>query len=82
MFVQQQWLQQIATLIPIDHLKLWLVDHNSVMDRPKLVEDEAVGQSLGTEVICIEPLMVPEPSVSTGAEKSGTFTAHMLIQLR
>jgi hypothetical protein len=32
----------MATLIPIDHLKTWLVDHNFVMDRLKLVDDVSI----------------------------------------
>jgi hypothetical protein len=56
-----QWLQQISTLIPIDHLKTWLADHKIVMDLPELVDNEAVGQSLGTVVASNEPSMGPSP---------------------
>jgi hypothetical protein len=64
-------------IIPIDHLKTWLVDHNFVMDRLKLVDDEAVGQSLATEVVSNEPLMGPDPSVSTGTAKSAKLNSIM-----
>jgi hypothetical protein len=77
-----QWLQHIATLIPIDHLKTWLVDHNFVMDQPKLVDNEAVGQSLTTEVVINELLMGPGPSVSTGTEQSVKLGSRMQTNLK
>jgi hypothetical protein len=47
------------------------------MDRPKLVEGEAVGQSLATEVVSNESLMGPGPSVSTGTVKSVKLSSIM-----
>jgi hypothetical protein len=40
------------------------------MHQPKLVDDEAVSQSLGTAVASNEPPMGPDPSVSIGTAKS------------
>jgi hypothetical protein len=52
------------------------------MDRLKLVEDEAVGQSLATEVVSNEPLMGPDPSVSTGTAKSANLNSIMQTNLK
>jgi hypothetical protein len=43
------------------------------MDRPKHIDDESVRPSLGTVVTINEPLMGPDPSVSTGTAKSVKF---------
>jgi hypothetical protein len=52
------------------------------MDRLKLVDDEAAGQSLATEVISNEPLMGPGPSVSTGTAKSAKLNSIMQTTLK
>jgi hypothetical protein len=52
------------------------------MDRLELVDDEAVGQSLATEVVSNEALMGPDPSVSTGTEKSAKVSSIMQTTLK
>jgi hypothetical protein len=52
------------------------------MDRPKLVEDEAVGQNLAAEVVSNEPLMGPGPSVSTRTAKSVKISSIMHTDLK
>jgi hypothetical protein len=58
------------------------VDHNFVMDQPKLVDDEAVGQRLATKVVSNKPLMGPGPSVSTGTAKSVKLSSLMQTDLK
>jgi hypothetical protein len=48
------------------------------MDRLQLVDGEAVGQSLATEVVSNEPLMGPDPSVSTGTAKSAKLSISIM----
>jgi hypothetical protein len=52
------------------------------MDQPKLVDNEAVGQSLRMEVVSNEPLMGPDPSVSRGTAKSVKLSSIMQINLQ
>ena len=52
------------------------------MDQQKLVEEEAVGQSLRMEVVSNEPLIGPDPSVSTGTAKSVKLSSMLQINLQ
>jgi hypothetical protein len=52
------------------------------MDELKLVDNEAVGQSLAMEVVSNEPLMGPGPSVSTGTAKSAKLNSIMQTNLK
>jgi hypothetical protein len=52
------------------------------MDRPKLVDGKAVGQSLATEVVSNEPLMGPGPSVITETAKSEKLSSIMQTDLK
>jgi hypothetical protein len=52
------------------------------MDGLKLVDDEAVGQSLAMEVVNNETLMGPDPSVSTGTAKSAKLSSIMQTNLK
>jgi hypothetical protein len=58
------------------------VDHNFVMNGPKLADDEAFGQSLATEVVSNKPLMGPGPSVSIGTAKSVKLSSKMQTDLK